>query len=96
MINVADHCYSDFPPVRVAMRDVLWHRDVAGAGQSNHALGDFARSALREERTIEHMIGHASPLRNAFALVEGPMDAKVDPALTVLVLRLGQRIESPR
>jgi len=45
---------------------------------------------------VEDMVGHAPPLGNAFALVEAPVNAEIDPALAVFFLGLRQRFETPR
>ena len=49
-----------------------------------------ARLAHRQERMVEDMVGHAAALGDAFALVEEPVDAEIDPALAVLFLGLRQ------
>src|ERR1700681_3627175 len=45
---------------------------------------------------VEDMVGHAAPLGDTFALVEGPVNAEIDPALAILFLGLRQRLELPR
>ena len=43
---------------------------------------------------IEHVIGDAATKGDSFGLVEGPMNTKINPALAVLLLCLGKRLEA--
>src|ERR1700687_4360226 len=45
---------------------------------------------------VEDLVGHAAPLGDTFALIEGPGDTEKDAALAVLFLRFRQRRELPR
>src|SRR6266567_4686939 len=45
---------------------------------------------------VEHMVAHAAALGDTFALVEGPVNAEIDPALAILFLGFRQRRELPR
>src|SRR6266853_4642854 len=45
---------------------------------------------------VEDIVGHAAALGDPFAFVEGPVNAKIDPALAVLFLGLRQRSKLPR
>ena len=45
---------------------------------------------------VEHVIAHTPALRDAFGLVECPMDAEVNSALAVLFFGLRERRESAR
>src|SRR5438094_948144 len=58
--------------------------------------GGRARSVHRLERIFKDQVRHPTTLGDAFALVESPMNAEIDPALAVLLLGFGQRLEPPR
>src|ERR1700675_478804 len=45
---------------------------------------------------VEDVVGNAAALGDTFALVEGPVDAEIDPALAVLFLGFRQRPELAR
>lgn len=45
---------------------------------------------------VEHPVRYPAPLRDPLRLVEGPVDAQVDPALPVLLFRLREGREGPR
>src|SRR6202040_2520084 len=45
---------------------------------------------------VEDVVGHAAPLGDTLALVEGPVNAEIDPALAILFLGFRQRPELPR
>jgi hypothetical protein len=40
----------------------------------------------RPESVIEYVIAHAATLGDAFGLIEGPMNAEINPALAILFL----------
>src|ERR1700681_3696445 len=45
---------------------------------------------------VEDVVGHAAALGDTFTLVEGPVNAEIDPALAVFFLSFRQRPELPR
>ena len=45
----------------------------------------------RLQGMLQYVVSHAAALRDAFGLVEGPVDAKIDAALPVLFLRFRKR-----
>src|SRR5438046_7735526 len=51
---------------------------------------------LWQEHVVEHVIAHAPAQDDAFRLVEFPVDAEIDAALAVLLLRLRERRETAR
>ena len=59
------------------------------------AMGDGSAPA-RLERVAEDVSGDAPALGDALGLVERPVDAEVDAALAVLLLRLRERCEAAR
>src|SRR5512147_2676090 len=58
--------------------------------------GRADRSVPRPVQVLEDVAPHLVALRDAFVLVEAPVDAEVDAALAVLFLRFGQRGETAR
>src|SRR5438128_6045735 len=56
----------------------------------------FLPRAGRRESVIEYVIAHPAARGDPFRFVEGPMNAKINPALAVLFLRLRQIGETAR
>ena len=50
----------------------------------------------RREGVIEHVIGHAATKGDSLRLVEGPVNAEINSALTVLLLGLRQSRKTAR
>jgi len=66
-------------------RDVV---DVAALGAGARPAALVSAAAFGPEGVIEDEVCDTAPLRDARGLVEAPVDPEVDPALTVLLLRL--------
>src|SRR6267378_3274857 len=50
--------------------------------------GSLLPSMVRSQDVLEYVVGHEAALRDSLGLVEQPVDAEIDAALTVFLLRL--------
>jgi hypothetical protein len=76
------------PPANTA-RPIGW-RPTGIASHSQESVSDgrgLLPSMAWEQEMCEHIVGHAPALRDALGLVESPVDAEIDAALTILFLR---------